>query len=97
MCFVSHDWSIHQRLVSLKLWVKTVTGDEIARLVIGITSSEFRISSEQVLGIMHDCASSNNVVLQTFKVIYPTVLGIGRFSQTLNRVDKDFKLLTQSF
>ena len=89
--FVSSDWSIQQRLISLKMLVKSMTGDEIARLVIGMLSTEFRICSEQVLGIMHDCASSNNVALRTLKVIYPNVLGIGCFSHTLNRVGERFQ------
>ena len=64
---------------------------DIIPLVIDMLSSEFGICSEQVLGIMHDCASSNNVALRTLKVIYPNALGIGCFAHTLNRVGERFQ------
>ena len=88
--FVSTEWSIEQRLIRLQMLVKTMTGDEIARTVINILSTEFGIISDQVLGIMHDCASANNAALRTLKVVYPCVLGMGCFSHTLNRVGERF-------
>ena len=85
------EWSIKQRLIRLQLMAKSMTGDEIARTVIGSLSTEFGIESDQVIGIMHDCASTNNVALRTLKIIYPNVLGIGCFSHTLNRVGDRFQ------
>ena len=62
----AYEWSIQQRLIRMQLLVKTMTGDEIARTVISTLSTEYGIGSEQVLGIMHDCASTN-VALRTIK------------------------------
>ena len=86
-----HEWSIEQRLIRLQILVQTMTGDEIVRTVISTLSTEFGITSDRVLGIMHDCASANNVALRTLKVVYPSALGIGCFSHTLNRVGERFQ------
>ena len=71
--------------------MKSMTGDEIARAVIGTLLTEYGIHSEQVIGIMHDCASPNNVSLRTMKVLYPNFLGIVCFLHTLNRVGEKFQ------
>ena len=52
------EWSIQQRLIRMQMVVTTMTGDEIARTVISALSTEYGIGSSQVLGIMHDCAST---------------------------------------
>ena len=38
------------------------------------------------LVIMHDYASANKIAMHTLQVLYPAVLGIGCFSNTLNCV-----------
>ena len=54
------EWSLQQRLIRMQMVVKTMTGDEIAQTVISTLSTEYGIGSSQVLGIMHDCASTKS-------------------------------------
>ena len=69
-----------------------MTGDEIARQIINTLSVEYAIQSQQVMGMIHDCASTNNVAMRTLKVLYPCMLGVGCFSHTLNRVGENFNI-----
>lgn len=52
------------------------------------------MESEQILAIMHNCASTNMVAMHTLKVLYPLALGIGCFSYTLDRVGERFNVST---
>ena len=90
--FVDSDWCVQQRMIRLQLLVKTMTGDEIARQIINTLSVEYAIQSQQVMGMIHDCASTNNVAMPTLKVLYPCMLGVGCFSHTLNRVGENFNI-----
>ena len=69
-----------------------MTGDEIARQIINTLSVEYAIQSQQVMGMIHDCASTNNVALRTLKVLYPCMLEVGCFSHTLNHVGENFNI-----
>ena len=62
---------------------KSLSGDEIARELINILTYEYDIRSEQLVAVMHDCASANNVAIRTLKVLFPSILSIGCFSHTL--------------
>jgi len=88
--FVDSGWCIQQKLIRLKMLAKSLNGDEIAREFITTVSVEFGIKSENVVAIMHDCASTNTAAMRTLKVLYPFVLAIGCFSHTLNRVGEKF-------
>ena len=90
--FVQSDWCVQQRMILLQLLVKTMTGEEIARQIINTLSVEYAIQSQQVMGMIHDCASTNKVAMRTLKVLYPCMLGIGCFSHTLNRVGEKFNI-----
>ena len=67
-----------------------MSGEEIACQVISTLALEYSIQSEQIVAIMHDCASANIVAIRTLKVMYPFMFGIGCFSHTLNRVGERF-------
>ena len=88
--FIDSGWCIQQKLIRLKMLAKSLTGDEIARELINTLSVDYGVKSENVVAIMHDCASANNAAMRTLKVLYPAVLGIGCFSHTLNRVGEKF-------
>ncbi len=90
--FVTSDWCVQQRMNCLQLLVKTMTGDEIARQIINTLSVE-----QQVVGMVHDCASTNNVAIRTLKVLYPCMIAIGCFSHTLNRVGENFAILFANY
>ena len=63
-----HSWSLQQRLVRVQLLAKTMCGDEIARELISILSTELGIAGAKVLACMRDQASTNNVAMRTIDV-----------------------------
>ena len=72
--FDFETWSPQQRLVRLHLLAKTMCGDEIARELVTILSTELSIPPEKLLAAMRDRASSNRVAVRTLKVVYPHLL-----------------------
>ena len=64
-----------------------MTGEELAWQIITCISTEMGISSDLIVGVMHDRAS----VMRTAKVIYQCILDIGCFSHTLDRVGENMK------
>ena len=65
------SWSLQQRLVRMQLLAKSMCGDEIARELISILSTELGIPGAKLLASMRDRASTNNVAMRTMKVVYP--------------------------
>ena len=90
--FVSDSWSIEQRLIKIQLLAKALTGKEIARELISILGAQYSIATNDIVAVMRDCASVNNVAIRTIKIVYPVVLDVGCFSHTLNLVGDHFKL-----
>ena len=89
--YLTDDWVITQDVCRLMLLAKSMTGEEVARQSIGVISTEMGISSNLVVGAMHDRASVNEVAMRTVKVIYHNLLDIGCFSHTLDRVSENMK------
>ena len=89
--FIGDNWELKQRVVSFRLLSKSLTGEEVARLIVESISTEMGISSQLVIAAMHDRASINLVALRTTKVLYNRVLDIGCFSHTLDRVGENMK------
>lgn len=75
--FVDSNWDIQQRLIKVQVLARSLSGEEIACEVINSLSLEYGVASEQILAVMHDCASTNMVAMRTLKVLYPYALGIG--------------------
>jgi len=44
--------------------------EEIAREVINVLSVEYGVMFQQILAVMHDCASTNTVAMRTLNVLY---------------------------
>ena len=65
-------------------------GDEIARELINVLSTELGIPGGKLLAAMRDRASTNNVALRTVKVVYPDLLDIGCYSHTIDHVGEKF-------
>ncbi len=82
---------IHQRLVRLQILTKSMTGEEVARELLSVLSTEYGIASSNLLAAMHDRASVNSVAMRTLKVLYPNVLDIGCYSHTIDHVGDNFK------
>ena len=81
---------IHQRLVCIQLLAKSLTGEEVARELLSVLSTEYGVVSSNLLAAMHDRASVNSVAVRTLKVLYPNVLNIGCFSHTIDHVGDNF-------
>ena len=88
--YVSDKWVIEQKLVRLQILAKSLSGEEVARELISTLSVNFGISSNQLLAVMRDRASVNEVALKTVKIVYPHCLSIGCFSHTIDHVGEHF-------
>ena len=89
-------WKIQQRLVRISLLAKSMTGEEAARELLTVLSTELGIAASHVIAAMRDRASVNNVAMRTVAVMYPSVMDIGCFSHTLDLVGGHFELPTLS-
>ena len=92
--FVDPDWCIHQRLIRVQMLAKSLSGEERAHEVINSLSLEYGVTSEQILAVLHDCASTNMVVMRILKILYLLALDIGCFSHTSDRVGERFNVPT---
>ena len=87
--FIGDNWELKQRVVSFRLLSKSLTGEEVARLIVESISTELGITSQLVVAAIHDRASINLVALRTIKVLYNRLFGVGCFSHTLDGVGKN--------
>ena len=85
-------WKIQQRLVRISLLAKSMTGEEVAREILTVLSTELGIAASHVIAAMRDRASVNNVAMRTVAIMYPSVMDIGCFSHTLDLVGSHFQL-----
>ena len=90
--FVSESWELKQHLVRMQLLSKSMTGEEVARELIHVLSSNYSIGPNSLIAAMRDRASVNDVAMKTLKVVYPNVLDIGCFSHTINNVGEHFRV-----
>ena len=74
VCFVDSNWDIQQRLIKVHILAKSLSGEEKAHKIINSLSLEYWVASEQILAVMHNCASKNMVAVCTLKVLYPYAL-----------------------
>ena len=84
-------WKLQQRLVRLLLLARPITGDELAREILTVLSTELGIASTKLLACMRDRASVNSKAMHTIGIMYPGVMDIGCFSHTLDLVGTKFK------
>ena len=89
--FITDNWLIKQSVCRLMLLAKSMTGEEVARQIIMVLSTELGISSNLLVGAMRDRASVNEVAMRTVKVIYNQVINIGCFSHTLDHVGEHMR------
>ena len=61
--FIDTSFSIQQRLIRLQLVAKSMAGEEIAREIIATISTQYSISSNLVIAMMHDRAACNGIAL----------------------------------
>ena len=72
-----------QCLVRVQLLTKSLTGEEIARELISTLSTNYGVQPMRLLGAMRDQASTNNVAMQTMKVVYPNLIDISCYSHMI--------------
>ena len=84
-------WKLQQRLIRLLLLARPITGDELAREILAVLSTELGIGSTKLLACMRDRASVNSKAMHTIGIMYPGVMDIGCFSHTLDLVGTNFK------
>ena len=56
-------WNVKQCLCGLKFMAKSLSGEEVARLLIEFISTELGICSSLIIAAMHDRASVNAVAM----------------------------------
>lgn len=86
-----NGWTIQQRLIRLKFLKKSMKGEEVARELIHLLSTELSIQADLVVAVMRDRASVNNVAVNIVSLIYPSIMDVGCFSHTLDHVGEKFK------
>ena len=82
--------TIQQRLVRMLLLTKSMSGEEVARELLCVLSTEYGVVSSNLLAAMRDRASVNSVAVRTLKVLYPNTLDIGCYSHTIDHVGDNF-------
>ena len=82
----------NERLVCLKLLSKSMTGEELAHVIISTLSTSYGIESNRLVASMRDRASVNSVAMAILKLLYPSLLDVGHFSHTLDRVGEYFEV-----
>ena len=83
--YVADDWKIKQKVARLMLLAKSMTGEEVARQIM-VLSTELGIASHLLVAAMRDRASVNSVAMRTVSIVYNQVMDIGCFSHTLDHV-----------
>ena len=87
-------WTIKQKLVRLPMLAKSMCGEEVAREVLSVLSTELGIHGSHLLAVMRDRASVNNVAVRNIGILYPLAMDIGCFSHTLCHVGEKFQVPT---
>ena len=87
-------WTIEQRLVQISLLAKSMMGEELARELLTVLSTELGIPASHIIAAMRDRASVNNMAMHTVAIMYLSVMDIGCFSHTLDLVGGYFELPT---
>ena len=80
--FVSKEWTLEQHLVKLQMLAKSMKGEEIARELIHVPSTDYTIDLSHLVAAMHDRASVNDAAMRVVKVI-PNLLDVGCFHTLL--------------
>ncbi len=87
--YVSDEWTLEQHLIRMQFLAKSLKGEEIARELIHILSTQYSVGSSD-LAATRDRASSNNVAMRTMAVVYPDLLDVGCLSHTIDHVGEHF-------
>ena len=76
-----HDWTV-KRVCRLMLLAKALTGEELARQLITVISTELSVPPGLIVAAMRDRASVNSVAMRTIGVIYNHMMDVGEKMNT---------------
>lgn len=88
MCYVTSDFIIKQS-VQVNAFRENLSGEELARQISSVLSTELRIL---LTAVIRDRASVNSVAMRTVSVVYNRVIDVGCFSHTVDRVGEHMKV-----
>ena len=77
-----------QKVAQLLLLSKSLSGEEVARLLVDVLSTKLGVSTTNVVAAMRDRASVNSVAMRTVCVLYNRIFDVGCLSHTLDHVGK---------
>ena len=70
---------------------KSLKGDEVARELLSVISTEYGVTLNKLIAVMHDRASVNTVAVRGLKLLCPDIIDIGCcFSHTIDHVGDHF-------
>ena len=67
---------IKQCLVKVAMLSKSLSGEELARELLTVLSTELGIGGIHLLAAMHDRTSVNGVAMRTLSIMYPDIMDI---------------------
>ena len=88
--YISDDWVIWQKLVCLQILAKSFEWRKSCKGTNQCAFRKFLGLPNQLLAVMQDRASVNEVALKTVKIVYPYNLSVGCFSCTIDHVREHF-------
>ena len=88
--FVSERWTLEQRLIKMQMLAKSMKEHENSFI------TEYSIGSSYLVATMRDRASVNDAAMRTVTIVYPHLLDVGCFSDTLDLVGEHFHTPTLS-
>ena len=89
--FVWSDYTICQRLVRVRLLAKGVNGQELARKVITVLSTQLQYPTDKVLAAIRDGANVNGAAVRFLKdIMYTNITDIICSSHYLDNVGRKF-------
>lgn len=68
--FVDAEWVIRQKIAQLLLLSKSLSGEEVARLLVDVLSTKLGVTTANIVAAMRDRASVNSVAMRTLRVLY---------------------------
>ena len=73
--FINSNWQIQQCILHFQLIVQSMLGEQVARELMNFSA---------LLAAMRNPPSVNNVAIHNIKIVYPSLLDVGCFSNTLH-------------
>eukprot|EP00117_Sycon_ciliatum_P019733 scpid82857/ scgid17792/ len=84
--FIEKDFSIHQALVRLQLAAKSLSGQQVAHLLLYTLSNMYQVEPLCLIAAMRDWASVNNLGIRSIQPLYNQMMYVSCFSHTLDHV-----------